>query len=209
MTLRHTLILPPSLTVGMHIRPACVAHTGHLSPERHLLPDLSLNVSAGPIQKCLTVLSLARRHPRLAGIRTVVLLTNALPEWATALHPDASASYYSESGREHSTVATMNQHSVGCVPLTSRAGSPRASSTTLLHPPLLAPPPSPPTLRLHSPLPHVSTLTHRPRPCLALSPSPADDIDHPQALTYMRAALSAAARLFGCHEALDSWVLAK
>ena len=123
--------------------------TCHLSPERHLLPDLTLNVSAGPIQKCLTVLSLARRHPEVAGIRTVVLLTNELPEWASSLHPDVSASYYSSTGREHASVATMNQHSVGY------------------------------------------------------------DIDHPQALVYMRAALSAAARLFGCHEALDSWVLAK
>ena len=34
------------------------------------------------------------------------------------------------------------------------------------------------------------------------------DIDHPEAMRYMGAALTAAARLFGCHAGLDSWILA-
>ena len=34
------------------------------------------------------------------------------------------------------------------------------------------------------------------------------DIDHPQAIYYVQATLKAAARLFGCSDGLDSWILA-
>ena len=122
--------------------------TCHFSPEHTLLPPpaFGLNMSAGALQKCLAMLQLAS-HQRTGAMRVVVLVANELPEWAYALHADLRAEY-SQSGREHATTASFQQHSVSY------------------------------------------------------------DIDHPAATEYMGRALTSAASLFGCHEALDSWILA-
>jgi hypothetical protein len=61
--------------------------TCHLSPDRQLLPDATINASSGPIQKCLALLRLSRRHPELGGLRLSVLLTNSLPGARVCMRP--------------------------------------------------------------------------------------------------------------------------